>query len=161
VLVLGPFWGIAVYVAVAIIGSVVTTLYGRPPALAGGDPTGRARQQEWCLRSLVGLHDQLKSEVTRTLMRNDERPMAVRFEIFDENWQQDFETAASRCGAELDPAVADAYTNLRALHQGYALGIAQLAHTRDDLGSALALRVKLLTNGLPLRHALPAAPPSP
>ena len=146
VFVLGPFWGVSAYVALAIIGSLVTTLYGGAPTFAQSDAAARARQREWCLRTLVTLHDELESEVTHALTRIPEPPLE-RFTTFEERWQGELELAAARCGTELEPAIADAYAKLRSLHQGYAAGVTQLMRTRHDVGGALTDRLKGLTSG--------------
>lgn len=147
--VLGPFWGVAAFAAVAIIGSVITSLYGRPPVFTNNDLAARAHQRAWCLRTLAGLQDELESEVTRVFARPAKTPMENHFSTFDERWRAGFENAASHCGTELQPSIADAYTKLRVLHEGYTEAVTQLIRTRSGISQELASQIKRLAEDLP------------
>ena len=56
------FSSVVAYFGVAIVGSIVTDLYGAPPTTAPG--TLDARERTWCIRALVDLRDELEGKVT-------------------------------------------------------------------------------------------------
>jgi hypothetical protein len=143
--VMGLFWGIFSYAVGSLVVSVVTTLYGRPPA-PYADAASQAKRREWCLRTLAGLRDELESEVSLELTRaaTPTAPLG-RFEAFDERWTAELEDAAFRCDSSIAPAMADAYATLRTLHQGYAEAVVRVVQTRTETGKALAEQVKSLT----------------
>jgi hypothetical protein len=147
--VMGVFWGVFAYGVIALYVSIATTLYGRPPA-GGGDDVAKVRQEQWCLRTLVGLRDELEAEVNHELARafsTAEVPPA-RFPAFEERWQSDFEDAASRCDTRVDPVMADAYALLRTMHHEYAESATRILHTRADTDRQLAEKIKALTGQL-------------
>ncbi len=143
-IVLGAFWGVTAYAAIALIASVVLSLYGHPPTRSA-DALGRAREREWCLRTLAGLRDELESEVAAEVSYREVRRTSGRFGTFEERWQADFEEAAARCDASVEPPMAEAYGQLRALNEGYADAVARLTRTRDETGAALSDSLRSLT----------------
>ncbi|MBN1960170.1 MAG: hypothetical protein JW841_04430 [Deltaproteobacteria bacterium] len=149
VFILGPFWSLCIYTFVVIFGSMLTTLYGRPPAFDTLDEIARVQAHNWCLRQLVNLRDQLESEVTHTLSRAHAFFVKERLNSFEQKWNQDFEIAAAKCGSEINPEIADAFINLRMMKQDYSEGIAKLIHARKDVGDVLNTRIKNLTTKLP------------
>lgn len=139
------FWGVAGYAILALVISVVSTLYGRPPA-PESDSIGQLKRKEWCLRTLAGLRDELESEVSLEFNRVA-KPTAPlgRFQAFDERWTSELEDAALRCDTSIAPAMADAYTTLRALHEGYSQAVVRYVETRTRTGQELSDSVKTLT----------------
>ncbi len=150
VVVLGFFWGLTAYAAVAVVASVVLSLFGHPP-MHSGDALGRARERAWCLRTLAGLRDELESEVTSELTYRELQSAHGRFGAFEERWQGDFEQAASRCDASVEPEMADAYARLRDLNHGYAEALGKLVRTREESGAALSESLRELTGPAPVK----------
>ncbi len=150
VVVLGLFWGLTAYAAVAVVASVVLSLFGHPP-IHSGDALGRARERGWCLRTLAGLRDELESEVTNELTYRVLQDRHGRFGAFEERWQAELEQAASRCDASIEPEMADAYARLRALNQGYSEALTKLVRTREESGAALTESLRELTREAPVK----------
>lgn len=147
--VMGGFWGIFAYGVIALYVSIATTLYGRPPA-GGGDDSAKLRQQQWCLRTLVGLRDELEAEVNHELSRafsTAEVPPG-RFPAFEERWQADFEDAAARCDTSVDPAMADAYGLLRTMHHELSESATIILRVRAETDRQLADKIRALTGQL-------------
>lgn len=148
--VLGSFWGVAAWAGLAVIGSLVVTLYGRPPAVSSSDELAHTRQRAWCVRTLVGLRDELEGEVNHELTHPAQAgPPLARFQQWSEDWQNRFEEAAALCHAGFEPAMADAYAKLRGLHQGHLDALTLMARTRTDIGRPLNETVHELTTSLP------------
>jgi len=149
------FWAVGIYFCVAVAGSVIVSLYGRPPAHDMAESVWRARQRIWCINQLTGLRDELDAEVTHELSYL--RPQAPATESRWSSWRSDFENsyeeAATPCATELERAMADAYRDLWALYHASSQGVATVTHSRGVLLPALSRRIDAL------KAAAPAAAP--
>jgi hypothetical protein len=137
VVVFGLFWAALVYVCVAIFGSILVSLYGRPPVHGRSDVVWRAKQRTWCLTHLGGLRDDLEAQVTRELSLPPASPPAGRWEAWRGAWELELQEATASCTRGDDPAMSDAYEQLRALYQSYCRGVAEIVYSRNELLQAL------------------------
>ena len=139
------FLGIVVYVAIALVGSIVTEIYGRPPPASVGS-LDRA-ERTWCIRALVDLRDELEGKVTLELQHPSRDPDPFeRWHAFDAKWVDRFEVSRTRCGAAGNEAMDGGFGNLLALHAGYVAVVSEMITARSTaairLGDSLTILKK-------------------
>jgi hypothetical protein len=128
-LVASLFVTVMLYFGVAVIGSIVVDLYGRPPPAEGTSMT--VKERTWCIRNLVGLRDELEGEVTFQLQRarTKAEPMA-RWNDWDAEWQRTLAAARGRCVNAGNLVLNQAYDRLMSLHVGYAAAVSAAIDAR-------------------------------
>ncbi len=140
------FWSIAAAVFVALMGSVLANLYAAPPSPDSPGGAFEKRQRDWCLRTLIGLRDELEVEVTHELAYSPgRRPPMSRWSAWVDDWRAELEDAKVRCTAGHDPDMAGAYQQLGALFEAYQTGLQQIARSRSELLGALQHSVNKLS----------------
>ncbi|MBI5509242.1 MAG: hypothetical protein HY903_10865 [Deltaproteobacteria bacterium] len=134
------FLGVLTYLSIAIIGSIVTEIYGRPPP----PNLGRLSRPErtWCIRSLVDLKDELEGKVTLQLQRvaHGADPFE-RWRTFEGRWNERLAEARQRCVGNEVLVLDQGYAELEALYAGYAAVVDSMIKTQigpaTRLGEAL------------------------
>ncbi len=126
------FAAVVAYFAVAILGSILVDLYGKPPPENTGELA--AADRAWCVRTIVGLRDELDSEVTFI----QHQPIATadpqqRWQAWTEEWVDHLTLAQGRCVGLGNPMLDRAYERLAALHAGYALAVESALRTRREV----------------------------
>jgi hypothetical protein len=132
------FWTFASAVTLAVLGSVAFNLYGRPPTAGSSEETFAKRHRTWCIRTLVGLRDELELEVTHELAYPaGGRPPMTRWNGWVGDWQARLDDATVRCSTGQDREMSDAYQQLRRLFDGYQNGVTQIAESRQGMARTL------------------------
>ncbi len=135
------FWIVTGYGVVAVLGSIVTDLYGKPPATGSSQAAFAAKQRTWCLRTLIALRDELDSELRYELGRPSNKP--TRWADFSKGWQASLDNATTRCSGA-DPLLTEAYSDLRAAYGSYQRGLGEVEQGRLQLYDQLAHNLELL-----------------
>lgn len=135
-IVLVLFCAVVGYFAVAIVGSVVTDLYGGPPANASGELD--ARERTWCIRTIVGLRDELENQVTVEMQRPGRAgdPFA-RWREWEAQWTARYEAGKGRCVGFGNTALDRGYERLASLHHGYTAAVDAVIATRSQVAPGL------------------------
>jgi hypothetical protein len=130
------FLGVVIYAVIALIGSIVTEIYGRPPPGTVGS-LSRA-ERTWCIRAIVDLREELEGKVTLELQRPTREPDPFdRWRSFDSKWAERLDASRTRCAAAGNPALDEALGNLVALHGGYVSVVEQMITTRSTAAAKL------------------------
>jgi len=136
IIVILTFSAVVAYFGIAIFGSIVTHLYGAPPP---ADSTSLGlRERTWCIRTIVGLRDELEGQVTLELQhpRRDGDP-AARWHLWKGGWQNKLTTAKSRCVGVGNATLDRAYQQLSQLESGYAGAVDGMIRTRAGVSPGL------------------------
>ena len=131
------------YVALAIIGSVVTDLYGKPPP---SQSTGLSlREKTWCIRNLGGLRDELQGQVKHELLHpvREGDPYA-RWNLWHEGWKEKFRTARGRCEGTGNETLDHGYHTLERMDESYSTAVMQVAQTESEIAPALKNTIQAL-----------------
>ena len=130
------FLAVVIYVGIALVGSIVTEVYGRPPP--GNVGSLAKAERTWCIRAVVDLRDELEGKVTLELQHpsRDADPFA-RWRGFEGKWVERLDTAKTRCAADGNPAMDAAFGTLVALHAGYLGVVEQMITTRSTAAGRL------------------------
>lgn len=142
-LVYAVFSIVVAYFAVALVGSIVTEIYGGPPPDHLG--SGTRAERTWCIREVVDLRDEIEGKVTLELQHGsrDADPFA-RWRTFESAWLARMDAARTRCAAADNAALDEAFGNLTALHGGYVAGVDQMITTRTTAARKLADSLSVL-----------------
>ncbi len=131
------YFGVAGYFIVAMVGSVVTEIYGSPPP-ANVSNAARA-ERTWCTRALVDLRDELEGKVALELQRpNDTGAPLARWQGTNDKWQEHFQAARSRCVGIGNVALDQGYASLLELHLGYAQVVTEVSAARHGPAARLS-----------------------
>lgn len=131
----------AVYILGTILTSVFLGIYGRPPSLDDG--VFGAEDRGYCVRTLVGLRDELEQEVTFVAQPPKPRVDAqARWQAWDASFHDRFNEAQSRCVR--DEGFERAYDHLAAMYKGYAGAATRIIEVRATIAPAVADVVELL-----------------
>lgn len=141
--VLAVFSVAAFWILASCITSVLLALYGKPPTMHGG--TLEASDRNYCVRTLVGLRDELEQEVTNAAQPPKPQIDAkARWATFDANFHKRFDEARARCGQ--DQQIETAYERLAAMYEAYARAASNILETRATLAPQLANVVELIAD---------------
>lgn len=140
-LVFTTFAILAVYILGVTLTSVFLALYGKPPTLQDGDFT--VAQRSYCVRTLVGLRDELEQEVTNVAQPPKPRVDAqARWLAWDATFHERMGEARSRCNQDDD--MGSAYEKLARMYDGYAAAAKHIIEVRTTVAPAVADVVQLL-----------------
>ncbi|MBI3179058.1 MAG: hypothetical protein HYZ27_05315 [Deltaproteobacteria bacterium] len=135
---------IAGYFSVAILGSIVNQLYGKPPA-----HEGKLTQADrtWCLRALVGLRDEIEGQAALELQHpRREGDAFARWRLWEQAWIGKLSAARARCTGS-DATLDQAYASLSELHASYAQAIERMIHARSEVADKLKVSLEALRGG--------------
>jgi hypothetical protein len=136
IIVLVLFSVVVAYFGIAIFGSIVTHLYGSPPA-EDADTLG-LRERTWCIRTIVGLRDELEGQVTLEMQHpKREGDPAARWELWKDGWHDKLTTATERCVGVGNATLDRAYNRLAQLEAGYAAAVDGMIRTRTGVSPGL------------------------
>ena len=130
------FSAVVAYFTVAIFGSIINHLYGGPPP----DETGSLgmRERTWCIRSIVGLRDELEGQVTLEMQHpKREGDPAARWQLWKEGWQSKLTHARGRCFGAGNATLDRAFDRLTELETGYATAVDGMIQTRAGVSPGL------------------------
>ncbi|OGQ80952.1 MAG: hypothetical protein A2289_12290 [Deltaproteobacteria bacterium RIFOXYA12_FULL_58_15] len=146
VIVITLFATVVVYFATAILGSVFSHLYGKPPPQGQATVMG-TQERTWCIRRLVGLRDELEGQVTLELHhpKREGDPFS-RWQLWNEGWRDKLGTAETRCVGFGTSNLDRAYERLTDLHAGYEAAITTMIRTRTQVGVSLQESLQQLKN---------------
>ena len=142
-IVISLFGAVCTYMAAAIVGSVVSDLYGSPPP---SQATGLSvRERTWCIRGLGGLRDELQSQVTHELLYplREGDPFA-RWNLWHAAWQEKLRTARGRCVGTGNDALDRGFVLLDEMDAGYTSAVRQVTTTRTELAPILKETIQAL-----------------
>ena len=129
------------YILISVIASVFLALYGKPPTLDDG--AFGADDRNYCVRTLVGLRDELEQEVTNIAQPPKPRVDAkARWQAWDATFQERMSAARARCSQ--DDGIDHAFQKLAAMYDGYAAAAKRIIEVRAAIAPALADVVQLL-----------------
>lgn len=132
---------IASYVLISVLVSVFLALYGKPPTLDDG--AFGADDRSYCVRTLVGLRDELEQEVTNVAQPPKPRVDAKeRWQTWDATFHERMSTARARCSQ--DDGLEQAFEKLAAMYDGYAGAARRIIQVRTTVAPAVADVVQLL-----------------
>ncbi len=132
---------VASYILITVIASVFLALYGKPPTLDDG--AFGADDRSYCVRTLVGLRDELEQEVTNVAQPPKPRVDAkARWQAWDATFHERMSTARARCSQ--DQGFEGAFEKLATMYDGYAGAARRIIDVRANVAPALADVVQLL-----------------
>lgn len=132
---------LAVYILGVTLTSVFLALYGKPPSLHDGAFT--VADRSYCVRTLVGLRDELEQEVTNVAQPPKPRIDAqARWLAWDATFAERMAEARSRCTQ--DDGMERAYDKLGQMYKGYAAAATHIIAVRTTIAPAVADVVQLL-----------------
>ncbi|MEZ0313235.1 MAG: hypothetical protein ACAI38_15795 [Myxococcota bacterium] len=132
---------VASYILISVIASVFLALYGKPPTLDDG--AFGADDRSYCVRTLVGLRDELEQEVTNVAQPPKPRIDAkARWQAWDATYHERMSTARARCSQ--DDGIEHAFEKLAAMYDGYASAARRIIEVRATVAPAVADVVQLL-----------------
>jgi hypothetical protein len=103
-----------------------------------------ADDRNYCVRTLVGLRDELEEEMTTVAQPPKPRIDAkARWETWDASFRERFDDARGRCVHD-DVGMEHAYEALLAMHDGYYAAAARILEVRSTFVPAVADVVQLL-----------------
>lgn len=130
------FFVVVAYFGTAIFGSIINQLYGKPPPESNGELG--LRERTWCIRTIVGLRDELEGQVTLEMQHpKREGDPAARFRLWQEGWQAKLDRARDRCVDAGNKALDRAYQQLTELERGYGASVERMIQTRARVAPQL------------------------
>jgi hypothetical protein len=136
--VIGLFTVVVGYFSFAIFGSIISQLYGQPPVEQDAAGDLDQRERTWCVRSIVGLRDELEGQVTLELQHpKREGDPAARWTLWRSGWHAKLATAHSRCVGAGNTTLDHAYQQLAELEVGYGVAVDRVILTRTDISAGL------------------------
>lgn len=129
------------YILTSVLTSVFLALYGNPPSTLDGGFS--AEERSYCVRTLVGLRDELEQEVTNVAQPPRPRIDAKeRWQTWDVSFHERFNSAQSRCTR--DDRFDRAYESLGSMYDGYAIAAKRIIEVREGVAPQVADVVELL-----------------
>jgi hypothetical protein len=126
------------YFSFAIFGSIVSQLYGRPPVEQDAAGDLDPRERTWCVRSIVGLRDEIEGQVTLELQHpKREGDPAARWTLWRSGWRAKLATARGRCVGAGHTTLDHAYQQLAELEIGYGTAVDRVIRTRTEISAGL------------------------
>jgi hypothetical protein len=136
--VIGLFTVVVGYFSFAIFGSIIGQLYGRPPVEQDAAGDLNLRERTWCVRSIVGLRDELEGQVTLELQHpKREGDPAARWTLWRSGWRAKLATARGRCVGAGHTTLDHAYEQLAELEVGYGAAVDSVIRTRTHTSAGL------------------------
>jgi hypothetical protein len=130
------FGAVVAYFSFAIFGSIISHLYAKPPP--DDHSSLGVRERTWCVRTIVGLRDELEGQVTLELQHpRREGDPAARWLLWKSGWQNKLATAKSRCVGVGNAMLDRAYDQLSQLESGYAAAVDGMIRTRAGVSPGL------------------------
>lgn len=131
-IVIALFCAVLVYVSIAVFGSMFMQLYGKAPPQDSN--TLGVRERTWCVRTIVGLRDELEGQVTLELQHpKREGDPAARWALWKSGWHNKLTMATQRCVGVGNTLLDGAYAQLAQLETGYADAVDSMIRTRTGV----------------------------
>lgn len=134
---------LAVYLSAAIFGSILVSLYGKPPDGDGAAIASTRQQRTWCVTALSGLRDELEHQLTveLTLPLQGGEPMR-RFDAWAQAWRDSLTDTNERCTSDVDPALERTSEHLRQMYERYAQGLTNIVVGREELSRSFESEIE-------------------